>query len=154
MVSITLSRKVLLELAIPRSHETELPLSLPLGYSFSAEWPQTLAESEVPQISSHHLGAKEKNSEQAQRGLSSHDIRIRHITLEEHSCPNLRLLHRHRGRGALQRHFHWERQELGQVPHTHVGCSRCSVFSQKLPDHPGPSDPVEPRSWFPESERV
>lgn len=35
-----------------------------------------------------------------------------------------------------------------------MGRSRCSVYSQKLPDHPGPSAPVESRSQFPENERV
>lgn len=42
-------------------------------------------------------GQRERDSKQAQQGLSSHDIRSQYISLEEASAPNPNLLHKHVG---------------------------------------------------------
>lgn len=160
MVSMTCGHKVLFELVVPRSHATAdtFPGStclFPWGHSVSAEWPQSLSKmsQKFPKSPDTTWEQRERDSTQAQRGLSRRDRRFQHVSLEEPSCQNPNLTQAW-GKPLQRQHGPQERQERNQAPRNPVGHFRHPTTPQRLPGHAGPSDPNMPTSRLPECGRV
>lgn len=93
-VTVSIIPNVQVEPAIPSSHVTKhSPRSQwphPQGHHFLQKRPQSLAMShKFPKCRDTTRKQKGRDSKQTRRGLSSHDISIKHTALEEYSPPNL-----------------------------------------------------------------